>query len=103
LWEIPDVVVGGDDNFYISITNGNQGNDPTTDTINWSQIKFIGVYNSNETYSIDDVAQASDGFLYKSNVNSNLANDPTTDAVNWSPAVDTPTVVYDDEVYWMGV
>lgn len=103
IWNIPDVVIASDDNFYISITNANQGSDPTSSPLNWSQIKFIGVYNANETYVIDDIVQASDGLLYKSNINSNAGNNPVSDAVSWSPAVAAPTIVYDDQAYWMGV
>ena len=72
--------------YYTSITDANQGNDPASDAINWSQIKFTGVYNANETYSIGDIAQGSDGLLYVSKTNSNTGNDPVTDTTNWGPA-----------------
>lgn len=101
IYDIPDIVVGTDDRFYQSITNGNQGNDPTVDLVNWSEIKFIGVYNANQTYSINDVVQGSDGLLYKSNTNSNTGNNPVTDSVNWT--LTSPTVVYSDQSYWMGL
>jgi len=72
--------------FYISITNANQGNIPASSALNWSQIKFIGVYNANETYGVDDIAQGSDGLLYSSKTAANTGNNPVTDLVNWGPA-----------------
>jgi len=100
-YNIPDYVIGSDLNIYCSITNNNQAADPTTSPTSWSQVKFIVVWNTNETYILDDVVQASDGLLYKSNIALNTANDPATDAVNWSPAVQAPTIVYDNPAFWM--
>ena len=90
IYNEPDIVVVND-KFYLSITDGNQGNDPSTDTVNWSEIKFIGVWNTNQTYVLHDVVQGSDGSLYTSQTASNAGNDPTTDSVNWSPSIDLPT------------
>jgi hypothetical protein len=79
-------IVREDGLFYISLTDNNQGNSPSASPINWSQIKFIGAYNTNETYSIGDIAQGSDNLLYSSKTNGNLNNNPTTDTTNWKPA-----------------
>jgi len=86
IYNIPDIVVA-DDKFYISITDGNQNNDPTTDLTNWTEIKFTRVWNTNETYPLNALVQASNGSLYKSTIDNNTANDPLTDAVNWTSAV----------------
>jgi hypothetical protein len=83
IYNTPDIVTGSDGNFYLSISNGNQNNDPTTSPANWEQIKFIEVWNPNYAYPLHAVAQGSDGFLYVSQSNGNLNNDPTTDTVNW--------------------
>ena len=85
IFNIPDLVVASDDRFYVSITNDNQGNDPLTSAVNWSEVKFIGSYNVNETYSEKDVVQGSDGLLYSSRISSNVGNDPVADSVNWQP------------------
>jgi hypothetical protein len=86
IYNIPDIVVGSDDNFYVSITDGNQNNDPTTDLSNWTRVKFTRVWNVNETYELLALVQGSDGNIYKSTIASNLANDPTTDLTNWTGA-----------------
>ena len=85
-YSVPDIVVGSDGSFYVSITDGNEDNDPTSDTVNWTQIRFIRVWNTNETYELSAIAQGSDGLLYSSQVGSNQGNDPTSDAVNWGSA-----------------
>lgn len=94
IYNTPDIVVGSDGLFYISITSGNQGNDPTTpDLVSWSEIRFLRVWNPNESYSINRVVQGSDGLLYTSLINNNLGNDPVTDSVNWRSAT---TIQLDD-------
>jgi hypothetical protein len=90
IYNIPDIVKGSDGKFYISISNLNQANDPVTPSpSDWSEIRFIGVYNASETYSLGDVVQDSDGKLWRSVVGSNIGNTPSADAgTNWLPAVD---------------
>lgn len=87
IYNIPDIVVGSDDNFYISITDGNLDNDPVADAVNWTQIKFIRVWNANETYSALAIVQGTDGLLYVSLLGSNLNNNPVSDdGTNWGPS-----------------
>ena len=86
IYDVPDIVQGSDGNFYITISSGNQGNDPTTDEVNWTQIRFVRAWNANETYKIDQVVQAENGLLYVSLVNSNLNNDPIADTISWGGA-----------------
>lgn len=95
IYGVNDIVEGSDGNFYISITEGNQGNDPTASPSDWTEIKFIRSWNTNETYDANRVAQGSDGLLYTSVVGSNQGNDPVTDPVNWKAAVgaDIPDVI----------
>lgn len=88
LYSQNDIVEGSDGNFYISLTDNNQNNDPTTNQTNWTRIRFIRVWNPNETYSQFDVVEGSDGLLYSSKTDSNLNNDPVADTslVNWQAA-----------------
>ena len=87
-----DIVQGSDGNYYQSITNNNQGNDPTISPANWEEIEFIRVWNTNVTYAIGDIVKASDNFFYRSKTNSNQGNDPTTDTTNWgSPFAEVPS------------
>jgi len=89
IYGINDITEGSNGSFYISISDGNQGNDPITPSPNdWSEIRFIGVYNANDIYSIGNVVQEADGSLWASQINENTANTPSTDSgANWIPAV----------------
>lgn len=90
-----DIVQGADGNFYISISNDNQNNDPVSSPAYWTQIKFNRVWNSNETYNTNAIVQGSDGFIYVSITDGNLNNNPVTDSVNWkaSSKIDVPNVI----------
>ena len=85
VFNVPDIVVGSDDNLYQSIADGNQGNDPISSPVSWSQVKFMGVYNANQSYVINDIVVASNGLLYSSKINSNVGFDPVSDSVRWQP------------------
>lgn len=83
-----DIIRGSDNKFYKSLTNSNQGNDPTTSPVNWEEIRFIGVWNTNITYAIGDVVQTTDGNLWKALTEAS-GNDPSADdGTNWLPAID---------------
>lgn len=83
-----DIVRGSDNEFYISLTNNNQGNDPTTSPTNWEQIRFIGVWNTNITYAIGDVVQTTNGNMWRA-LTAASGNDPSADdGTNWLPAID---------------
>ena len=72
-----------DSDFYISLTNNNNSNDPSGSPTHWSKIIFIGIYNSNETYAADNVV-ADGGILYFSLVNNNIGNTPASSPSQWS-------------------
>ncbi len=97
IYSINDITEASDGLFYISLVNDNQGNDPITPSpTKWSQIRFIGVYNSSESYVIGDVVQESDGTMWRSLTNPNLANTPSTDnGTNWKPAISSANVLVD--------
>lgn len=84
-YSINDITIGSNGSFYLSITDGNQNNDPSTpDPINWEEIRFIGVWNTNITYTIGDVVQTSDGILWRS-LTATSGNNPSTDnGTNWA-------------------
>ena len=87
IYNSPDIVIGSDGQFYLSITNGNQGNNPSSTPTEWTQIRFVRVWNVNETYSINQIVESSNGLLYSSIGSGNTGNDPITDnGVNWKPA-----------------
>lgn len=78
-------IVTRNDLYYQSEVSANQGNDPATDTTNWSPVKFYKTWTTSATYAQYDLVQsATNGLLYTSQVGSNQGNDPTTDAVNWT-------------------
>ena len=95
IYGINDIVEGSDGNFYISLTEANQGNDPVTTPASWSQIKLNFVFNTLQTYKIGDLVMATDLTLYVSLTNNNLNNDPASDVTNWKSAtsISVPNVV----------
>ncbi len=95
-YSIGDLVQGADGNYYISITNGNIGNNPVTDAVNWSQVTFLTAYNANETYNSGDLAIGSDGNIYKSLTNSNTNNDPLISPLDWNAAVNIDLSTFND-------
>lgn len=82
-YDAGEIVTGGDGNYYQSLTNNNQGNEPATSPVNWSRVEFLTYWNTNQVYQINDPVIGSDGQIYTSLANSNSGNDPTSDAVNW--------------------
>lgn len=86
VYNIPDIVVGSDGNFYLSIVDSNEGNDPTATPAAWTQVRFVRVWNVNEQYETGAVVEGSDELLYTSRVNANTGNDPVGDDTNWQPA-----------------
>lgn len=93
-YTIGDIVIASD-KIYISLTNGNQDNDPTLnpgDNDFWEEWPVNGIYNTKVPYIIGDVAQTTDGRLWRSLVAVNLNNDPLTDSgANWITAGDDNT------------
>jgi hypothetical protein len=77
--------------FYISKTDGNQGNDPSLSlgsNANWTLIRFLGLYNSTTTYVVGDIVNTSSGQIWASQIAANLNNNPTTaTSTYWLPAV----------------
>ena len=86
-YDIPDIVVATDNEYYRSLTNANIDNDPLTSPDNWEKLQFGRAYNATISYSNTDSVYGSDGLIYFSQINNNLGNDPTTDDISWqSPA-----------------
>ncbi|MEE8207869.1 MAG: hypothetical protein V3T88_02795 [Nitrosomonadaceae bacterium] len=85
-YNIPNIVLGSDDEYYQSLADASQGNDPTTSADKWKQLQLGQVWNANVTYASDDSVYGSDGYLYLSKVSSNLNNNPTSNTANWRPA-----------------
>ncbi len=87
-YDLNDIVEGSDGEFYKSLSNANQANDPTTSADKWELFKLIGVWNTNITYSISDVVLSTVGNLWKA-LTATAGNDPETDdGTNWLPAID---------------
>ena len=91
-YDLNDIVIGSDDEFYKSLTNANQGNDPTTSEVNWEQINFIGVWNTNITYNVGEIVQTNNGNLWKA-LTATSGNDPSADdGTNWAISIDAQWV-----------
>ena len=87
-YSIGDLVIASDGNYYRSLINNNENQDPTVSAGQWEEIKFIGIWNINVTYDSGDSVYGSDGVLYLSLTAANIANNPTTDSTNWKSYMD---------------
>ena len=87
-YSIGDLVIASDGNYYRSLINNNENQDPTVSAGQWEEIKFIGIWNINVTYDSGDSVYGSDGVLYLSLTAANIANNPTTDSANWKSYMD---------------
>lgn len=91
-YNIPDIVLGSDDNYYRSLADTNTGNNPTTTATSWELLIFGREWNTNVTYAVGDVVYGTDGLLYTSRTAANLGNNPITDLVNWNGKIRHDTV-----------
>jgi hypothetical protein len=93
-YALNNTVRGSNGYYYISITNNNLGNDPTSSAANWSKTVGITEWNTNQTYSINDTSRYN-GLLYRSTANSNLGSQPDTlvDWVSLAPASAADSVI----------
>lgn len=97
-YDLNDIVEGSDNNFYKSLSDSNQDNDPVSSPEFWEEIRFISVYNANVDYDEGRVSQTTDGIQWRSVTTPNIGNDPATDdGSNWVQIgvsiIDTPTNV----------
>src|SRR6185437_11661254 len=70
---------------YVSITNGNIGNQPDISPGNWSVVpnNIVLTWESNVTYNIGDIVVVGASAYYISLTNGNINNNPTTSGTNW--------------------
>lgn len=76
-----------DGNFYISLTDGNLGNDPVSVSTSWSEFAWPTIYNPSEVYNTGDTCVASDGDFYQAKVDGVTGQNPVTNLANWKPPV----------------
>lgn len=87
-YRIGDFVRGSNLLYYTCIAATSQGNEPSATPADWAQIKFMGLWNTNQAYVQDDIVQGSDGYFYNS-ISGGSGTNPVTDTANseWEPAV----------------
>ena len=99
VYSVNDIVFGSNSEPYISLTNQNEGNDPTLDAGNnqfWTELLEIKYWNAQEIYAVNSLTFES-GVIYRSTIASNAGNQPSTDgANNWVSIADAAVVVYDN-------
>lgn len=71
-----DIVLQNDE-YYRSLTDGNQNNDPTVSASNWVKVQFIETWNPTITYGENDLTFY-EGEFYNSTNGGNLNNNPGT-------------------------
>jgi len=72
------------DEFYRSLVENNQGNDPTLAPTKWERIEFISYWNAIKIYALGDIVKATDGSIYYSLQDSNSNKDPFTNSDWWA-------------------
>ncbi len=78
-----DIVRGSDGKYYLSITNSNLSNDPTSSAANWSEMVFITMWNLNQTYNDNEIV-IYNGLMYSSLQGNNLNKPPITEPAYWA-------------------
>lgn len=78
-----DIVTASDGNYYRSLINTNQNQEPSASAGSWEQVTLNQIWNTNVIYGIGDPVYGSDGVLYLSTTAGNTGNNPTTDTDNW--------------------
>ena len=92
-----DIVQGSNGLYYISLSNGNVGNDPTSSAADWSQLVLLTLWNANQQYEAGDTVVTANGELWKSVQAQNNNNPTTDDGTNWLPT--TPVDYYQDTYF----
>ncbi len=87
VYSLGEVVRGSDGEYYESVNDGNQGNDPVSTSGFWTRL-FSIQWSSAVTYQINANVIGSDGVLYASLIADNLNNDPISSPLQWSSVVD---------------
>ena len=91
IYSVNDIVRAVNGQYYRSLQNANQSNDPTASAGNnafWENVRFLGIYNAARTYTTGDVVQSTDGRMWRGVTATNLNNNPVTDSgTNWLPVV----------------
>lgn len=87
IYSVDDVVKAADGEYYRSLQNANQDNNPTASPSSsefWEQVAFLGLYNDKITYLQGDITRTLDGRMWRSIVADNLNNNPANDdGTNW--------------------
>lgn len=83
IYSIGRIVVGSDGLYYVSLTNSNQGNNPTLDAVNWTKVELTKFWNTNATYSVNEIVRTVSGDFFISRVNNNIGIDPDPNSTEW--------------------
>lgn len=85
-YEEGDIVVGSNDLYYVSLVDPNLNNDPVTSAAQWTEIRLLRIYNTNETYQIGTIVQDSTGFLWRAKAIT-TGSTPVIGSAFWEPAI----------------
>jgi len=85
-YPVGEIVTGSNGRYYVSILNPNNGNNPISSPIYWTETRLLRVWNANETYQIDTVVQHN-GYLWRAKALT-AGSAPSLTSSFWEPAVD---------------
>ena len=86
-YPIGEIVTGSNGRYYVSILAPNNGQNPISSSIYWTETRLLRVYNANETYQVGTVVQDSVGQLWRAKVLT-AGDTPALGSLFWDPAVD---------------
>ena len=92
-YDINSIVEGSDGEFYVSLADGNQANDPTLTPSKWKLWPVNAIWNPTIPYSTRDIAQTTAGNLYKAKTGNTNTNPETDDGTIWGPAVNSESIL----------
>lgn len=86
-YPIGEIVTGSNGRYYVSILSPNNGQNPISSPVYWTETRLLRVYNANETYQVGAVVQDSTGQLWRAKVLT-AGSAPALGSAFWEPAVD---------------
>ena len=84
-----DIAQDTDNEYYISISDTNINNDPSSTATKWTLIRWIKTYNANEDYAIGAVVQETTGLMWRGLTTPNVGNTPNSSPSDWAAVVST--------------
>lgn len=98
-YNIPDIVTDSNDDFYRSLTDSNQGNEPSTNPTNWEQVDLERFYNATVTYAAGDEVIGSNGARYIATRTTSNLDPVNSDTTKWKSVVNNKNHIINGDFF----